>query len=98
MDPRGLTKALRCRLGAKLGVMLLGGRGDPDVRPRCEYTDPRARLGPRAPGSMGFARLPQEVIHVRVPITDREADLLPAWFNQAEPVDFAGDGVPIRFP
>mgnify|MGYP006921287225 FL=1 len=78
--------------------MLMGGRGDPHVRPRCEYTDPRARMEAQALGSMGFAKLPQEVIHVRVPITDREAALLPAWFNQAEPVDFAGEGVPIVYP
>lgn len=39
-----------------------------------------------------------EVIHVRRPITSAEEATLPAWFNEAEPWDEAGDGVPIELP
>ena len=101
LTPRGLTRAARCYAGAKLGVELLGSRGDAFVT-RCEYTDPRARLAELATEAghlpAELARLPQEVIHVRRPITPAEERALPAWFNEAEPVDFAGSGVPIRFP
>lgn len=77
---------------------ILGERGDPDVRPRCEYTDPRARFEAEAPDVLRLATMPQEVIHVRRPITPGEDALLPRWFREAPPVDEAGAGVPIVYP
>lgn len=102
LTPAGLKRDARVYMGAKLGIRLLGARGDLSVWTRAEYTDPRARLAELASelgrSSAELAKLPQEIIHVRRPVSAAEHAALPEWFSEAEPIDEAGDGVPIPLP